>query len=493
MSFTHSPTPEILQWLSGGQLSNRLARSLRVWVILHRLYGPENLAEELPQPFSYPEFSRLFFGPQHLQSERASSDEIQKHCHGSDCYCQSLAQDLLFSYTCVSRQAWINTLHSEYQLPQQDLEDTLTKPLFAIVHRALRDDLKYLTAQGWLRKGDPRGWHTLPAHRHPRPPQHLHQSPLISHWSVEQTWQFMGLIEQISFIQPNLDTIFEDFYQALIERQHPQSDNLEDRETISISNAKRVFLHFDYAIPEDVRDHTDTLQDAIMTHWQQGQEIVIQFDYLMADSGQRVNVIVHPVCFHYLKRAKYLSAYGLDPEQNLAWHNYRLDRITSSKLTLLDWDDPRVPRLLQVLYQNNTLKTPVDVSDELERAWGITFYQPRQLLIIRFPKTFARWYVTNTKRHDTFEPMPLEQIPGLVRSSSFSPSEQQTILALVQNARGQNPADFAYFRAYIRSNDINLIMRLREWRPNGEVIAPLSLRERMRAEAEQELQHYQAF
>lgn len=492
MTFGYRPTPEILQWLSGGQLGTRLVRTLRVWVILKRLYGPEDLADQLPQPFTYPEFSRLFFGPNHPQSERTSSHQIQSGCHKTDCFCQASAQELLFPFDVEACQAWVKTLSTYHGLEQHNLETTLTKPLFAIVHRALRDDLKYLTAQGWLQKGDPRGWQTLPFDTCPRPPQHLNQSSLISHWSVEQTWQFMGLIEQISFIQPNLDTIFEDLYQALIERQHPQSDHLEDRETISISNAKRVFLHFDYAIPDDVRDHTDTLQDAIMSHWQQGEEVVIQFDYLLADSGQQVNVIVHPVCFHYLKRAKYLSAYGLDPEQKIGWHNYRLDRVISDTFVFLNWDDPPVPPELQLLYRQNALKTPVNVSDELERAWGITFYQPRQLLIIRFPQSFARWYVTETKRHDTFEQIPLKQIPGLVRRSSLSQAEQDKILAILHNPKGMKPQDFTYFRAYIRSNDINLIMRLREWRPKGEVIAPLSLRERMMSEALQELQQYQS-
>jgi len=35
-------------------------------------------------------------------------------------------------------------------------------------------------------------------------------------------------------------------------------------------------------------------------------------------------------------------------------------------------------------------------------------------------------------------------------------------------------------------------MRLREWRPNGKVIAPLSIRYQMKAEVEKEFQNYQA-
>jgi CRISPR-associated protein (TIGR03985 family) len=34
-------------------------------------------------------------------------------------------------------------------------------------------------------------------------------------------------------------------------------------------------------------------------------------------------------------------------------------------------------------------------------------------------------------------------------------------------------------------------MRLRDWRPNGELIAPLSIREQLKQEAIQELSNYQ--
>ncbi|MEB3150472.1 MAG: hypothetical protein VKL60_15855 [Sphaerospermopsis sp.] len=33
-------------------------------------------------------------------------------------------------------------------------------------------------------------------------------------------------------------------------------------------------------------------------------------------------------------------------------------------------------------------------------------------------------------------------------------------------------------------------MRLRDWRPNGEVIAPLSIRQRLKEEASKELANY---
>lgn len=42
----------------------------------------------------------------------------------------------------------------------------------------------------------------------------------------------------------------------------------------------------------------------------------------------------------------------------------------------------------------------------------------------------------------------------------------------------------------IRTGDINVLMRLREWRPQGEVIAPRSQRQQLAQEAAQELINY---
>ncbi|MFB2898395.1 TIGR03985 family CRISPR-associated protein [Aerosakkonemataceae cyanobacterium BLCC-F50] len=68
-------------------------------------------------------------------------------------------------------------------------------------------------------------------------------------------------------------------------------------------------------------------------------------------------------------------------------------------------------------------------------------------------------------------------------------SQQQQLLSII----GQRPENDAYYKAWIRMGDINVLMRLRDWRPNGEVIAPLSVRQKLREEVLQEMSHYQDF
>ena len=119
------------------------------------------------------------------------------------------------------------------------------------------------------------------------------------------------------------------------------------------------------------------------------------------------------------------------------------------------------------------------MQQELQAAWGFNFYLPRQLLLLRFPPTFARQYVDGTCRHPTFRAIAHAKIPALLKQVGLETSEAQRILTLVK----QRPAQDAYYRAWIRKGDINVMMRLRDWRPNGEVIAPLSVRHQMAEEA----------
>jgi CRISPR-associated protein (TIGR03985 family) len=66
-------------------------------------------------------------------------------------------------------------------------------------------------------------------------------------------------------------------------------------------------------------------------------------------------------------------------------------------------------------------------------------------------------------------------------------TQKQKVLDILK----QKSSSDAYYTAWIRTGDINVLMRLRDWRPNGEVIAPLSIREQLKQEAIQELSHYQ--
>lgn len=230
----------------------------------------------------------------------------------------------------------------------------------------------------------------------------------------------------------------------------------------------------------------DQHQTDIERLWQVPEGGVIQFENWSARTQQASLVTVYPVCFHYARRAKYLSAYGLDPTGEIGWHNYRLDRILSPRIRVLPWGDPAVPEVLKVRRRQGQLPQPQAVEAALEEAWGFNFYLPRALLIMRFPPEFARWYVQDTERHPTFRAIAYADLAELVQSQIPEAAEAEAILQVV----AQKPPTDAYYWGWIRVGDINVTMRLRDWRPQGEVIAPLVMRQQMMAEAQEELNHY---
>jgi CRISPR-associated protein (TIGR03985 family) len=352
-----------------------------------------------------------------------------------------------------------------------DLDAILREAPFATVHRSLRDDLKQLVTLGWLQTEGRGCFLTVPPRQWPSLPG---ADPPGTVLSISETWELLRVLESVAFVQPQLDVIINTLWEQV---SQPRAGNAEP--------VKRIFLQLDYILPPEVQERVDGHQEHIEQLWQSGGG-VIQFDYWQARRERQVPVIVYPVCLHYVRRAKYLSAYGLDPQGQIQWHNYRLDRIRSQQLRVLPWGDPTIPAALKQRWRTGHLPTPDEVEAQLDAAWGFDFYRPRAWLLLRFPPDFARDYVENTVRHCTFEPIPYQTIPQRMAEVGSNPEEQRQLLQLLQH---RSPED-AYYCADIRLGDINVIQRLRDWRPKGEVMAPLSMRQQMRQEVQAEWQHY---
>lgn len=479
--FTYPPSPGILQWLSGGQFASRLLRSLRLWWLLNRLYGVEcHWATELPQPFRYGALRDRLFAPSHSPSETGSVAALVADCRGTDCVCQRSLRSLL-TYPSLSQSIpeWIHETAQRAGLTPTDIEAHLDQAPFAVTHRSLRQDLALLASQGWLTQVSHRGYSCLPASQWPPPPAEMTAKLDWAGLSPAQTWQLLHILEAVAFVQPNLDVVIN----TLWERVGQWHSSTAKR---SQPPSRRIFLHFDYILSPEAQEQVDDLQQQIESLWQTPDGGVIQFDTWVAKEQRLARVTVYPVCLHYARRAKYLSAYGIDPSGQVAWHNYRLDRIRSQHLRVLPWGDPEVPAILKQQRKTGTLPTPEWIEQQLEEAWGFNFYLPRALLILRFPPIFAKDYVEDTVRHATFRKISYADLLSLVAQQITDGQEREAVLEIL---RRRSPDD-AYYRAWVRVGDINVIMRLRDWRPQGEVIAPLVLRQRMLAEVEEERSHY---
>ncbi|MDH6061259.1 TIGR03985 family CRISPR-associated protein [Chrysosporum bergii ANA360D] len=473
-----SPTPQTLHWLAGGQLANRLHRAIRNWWILNQLYGKETQWGHYPlKDFTYSQLRDRLFAETHPKGEKLDSLEITAECGDFSCICHRTCMEVLeTSGVYVSESQWQTEILQLTGINPEHLEQQLQQRPFATVHRSIRDDLKQLSSLGWLEKLSKGKYECLPLSELPTPPEIPIAQPNFTQLSIPQTWELLHVLESVAFLQPNLNLIIENLWQQiahnspapLIEAPH-----------------QRIFLHLDYILSTEAQDQVDDYQEQIEQLWGKKGSGVIQFEYWVT-IAKKVEVTVYPVCLHYHRRAKYLSAYGTDPEGQLAWHNYRLDRIASEKLRVLPWGDPSIPKELKEMRYTGKLPTPAQIQTELDQAWGFNFYLKRELLILRFPSAFAQRYVDNTFRHPTFRPISYKKLPQQI-IQNVPRQEQQKVLDILQH----KPPTDAYYTGWIRTGDVNVLMRLRDWRPNGEVIAPLSIREELKQEAMKELSHYQ--
>ncbi len=173
--FAYPPSPEILQWLSGGQLGNRFVRSLRLWVLLHRLYSGEfPLSSQLGKSWSYPELRDRLFAATHPTSDRINAQKIAQDCTDGNCICHRTVEQFLEKY--LSEQPsilsnWQQEVIHLSRLPVAELKKLLKAHPFATVHRSLRDDLKQLVRLGWLQNISQGKYQCILKSDWPYPPQ----------------------------------------------------------------------------------------------------------------------------------------------------------------------------------------------------------------------------------------------------------------------------------------------------------------------------------
>jgi len=479
VQFRYDPSPRVLQGLSGGTLALRLRRTLRGWVWLRLIYGDgASPLADLPPSFRYGAVRDRLFAPSHPREDGATVAEMQHRCRGSHCLCQAPAHGLLFPpHPDLDQAAWVAEMVELSGLKAEAVEAELRAYAFATVHRTLRDDLTWLTQVGWLESAGRGQWRKKAPPEWPTLPEHLALGAGSPDWSPREQQQVLGVLEEIAFLRPQLAVVVETLRQQMTVQPQPP---------LPLDRPRRLFVHFDYVLSEDVQEQVDQHQDDLDQLWHSPEGGVVQFDYFSARSQRQTQVTAYPVCLHYARRAKYLTVYGPTPQDDMGWWNYRLDRITSPRLRILPWGDPAIPDDLKQLRQRGQLPNPATVERHLEDAWGFNFYLPRALLILRFSPDFARGYVDGTDRHPTFAPVAYGDLPKLI--AAHAPAAQQAdLLALVAH---RSPQD-RYYQGWIRMGDTNVTMRLRDWRPQGEVIAPWAVRQQMIAEAEQELKQYQ--
>ena len=339
MMFDYSPTPEVLHWLARGRLADRLQRSVRLWVLLQQFYGHTDWARQLPQPFRYGDVRDRLFASSHGRSETANVKALTAQCDLT-CRCQrSLETWLEESTPPLSVTDWQQDVIKLTDIAPELLSDLLEQCPFATVHRSIRDDLVYLVDMGWLASEGQGRFRCLDLSEASQRWPGLPEQPLtpLGNLSVAQTWKVLRSLESIAFVRPDLEVIIQSLWGQLVTRPR---ENVTEPE-------QRIFIHLDYILPETVQEQVDTLQEQVERLWREGGGVV-QFDYWLrvAQASEKpllrkIPTAVYPVCLHYVRRAKYLSAYGYDPgrspiqlDSHLLHSMYH--QMTPSKKHLLD-------------------------------------------------------------------------------------------------------------------------------------------------------------
>ena len=469
--FHHSPNIELLQWLAQGSLKQNLLRAIRLWVWLRSLYGDQGSYIELPQVWTYTDWRDAFFSHTHPKT-----DEIPL-LHDKNCACAKTTADWIFTGDIgVEENQWKESLvsycvaHSQSMRisekedllivdsdgqgrgkTKKTLNQTLQRRLFAVTRRTLQEDLYILHNMGWiqLRKTNKTNY------------QLIEFFPKLDF--LNKSKQQTGFnLQDLTFSNINLETTLEIFSEP-------------------IGGYRRFYLEVDYIIPDN-RDDVEDCQNYLKEVWNRQPISPVQFTYKSRKLGKSINLIVYPVCIYYARRAIYLSAFGQTPDNQGEWYNYRLDRIRYLKA--LNWSDSKIPEVLLNCYPNK-LPTPEYIKEEISAAWGYDFYEQSRLLILRFERNFHDNYIKGTFRHEKFERIPYLQVIKEIKQDDF---KDRNALAKIMKKRSPNDA---YYKVFYRDKDVNILHRLRSWRPNGEVLFPWDLRQKLAQEAIQEVQNYQ--
>ncbi len=242
---------------------------------------------------------------------------------------------------------------------------------------------------------------------------------------------------------------------------------------------QRFHIHADYHTPKDKLLEVNQYLRRLRENWSKDRSTPCQLQYYSSSrigAERRYTVVVYPVCLYYYQRAFYLCAFGLGFEAKYEWHNYRLDRI--ERLEDLDWEQHRdiIPQLLfDTCDELDDLQLLDVVKSGLEEAYGFDFYRKSREMVLRFDREFHDRYIANTFRHQTFQPISKQ---GLLNND---PNLAGTV---------DRYPDGAFYTMDYRVGDNSVIMRLRAWGQNVEVLSPPELRDRLREDIRQTWELY---
>ncbi|PLZ91814.1 TIGR03985 family CRISPR-associated protein [Fischerella thermalis] len=463
----------ILQRLVDGSLnqSQNLITAMRRWVLIEWFYGEasKNCQCDRHSGITFNEWSEYFFNQDILQLQASlqsghplgrlleKNEEILKPHHPL-CPCYKTTVDWLRFYN-INVDDWLEDLQKNIYISPQTVTKVTRDRLFAKVRKSLQADINALIAKGCLKCETSLFQKQNIIYRVDKLPDWL--CPKLTKKPINSN----GFYPELNH------TEMADLAQALdmLSFLDPKLAPIADKISEEVCGNRRIFLHVDYILSEEKQLDIDNLQERLQENWQSREIKPISLKYASARCGDQT-CLVYPVCIYYLQRAKYLCGYGLNPQGDVNWYIYRLERIKS--FVFVDWSNRIIPPQLLDKYLNNQLPQPHDIDREISTAWGFEINKPPCLMLLRFNCDYHQRYIQNTFRHHTFthikSPTKLAQI---IHHYTSDFKEEELLKAIIR----KYPND-AYYSVIYRQNDNNIIMRLLAWGANVEVLLPIELR-----------------
>lgn len=426
-----------------------LTSGVRRWVILRSLYDSDC--------DFFIEFDSDLFNCAEWLHQFQSRCPNYKNC--------PLSTWLFPDYNDWVKPQFITTLKSRYNFTDLDISDFLDKPIFDATDRTFRNHFTQLSKlktpliERQVINSPSTG--KKPLHKFRK----LSTSAILDSLATESNFNLDGILE---FFTNEVSTIAE-----LL--------------TTKINGKQRLFIHHDYVVNEDLREASADFADHLKKIWNIDPTPPIQITYHSAFLNQTQTYIIYPVCLYFYQRAYYLCAFGERPQRTenqgqLGWYNYRLERIT--QLKQLSWQSDKLPFSKSEIIPHRQY-SPDYIQGELDSAYGFDFYEPAAVMLLRFEADFAQRYIDPSFRHPTFEKLENKQAAIAWIKGLKLANQRQYLTHLKQFPNS------AYYTLRYRQNDNNVIMRIRAWGANVEVILPSQLRQRIRQDSWQTWQLYQ--
>lgn len=467
MSFHSDPThlypsAPLLQRLTQGAFRQHGLRSLRLWAWLRGLYGTPSWVADAeedsderamePTTFTYADWRDRFFTVSHPKGEAVPA------LHDPHCRCSVLTCDWLTPVV-SSLPEWCDRLSEELNIEPDLLRSWLGQRLFGVTRRSLASDLHRLVDLSLLERQG-RAFRLLPQ---------------LPDWVWQASEGFQGSSEKVVVVEraADHDRLFANLDLGAIAGRYAEP----------VAGQQRFFLDVDYIVRDRHIDLVEDWQERLYQLWRSADIPPVRLVYNSSRTRAVSTCIVYPVCCYYVRRSIYLCGFGQTPTGEGQWYNFRLDRI--GNLQALSWEDGEIPFFVYDAYRQKSLPTPTEIRRELGLAWGFDFYLEPRLMVLRFDPAFEAGYVAGTFRHETFQRISYDEVWGYVQQCGDADGRS----ALESTLDRRSPDD-PYYRAVYRHLDTNVRMRLRAWRPFGEVILPWSLRQEMAQEVREEFGWY---